>query len=131
MYVNPYEGLTAEDLIAVMLIYSAETPISFYKLVTMPFNTSGKRDPHAFKFQKHFLKLLILSHRFLMTIPELCFQGPVYRGLNIKNVVLQKQFDEYTSCFARGVIKNYPAPTSASFNDKKVRRQAKPPVGTF
>ena len=123
---NPYEGLTAEDLIAAMLIYSAETPIAFYRLVTMPFNISGKRDPRAFKFQKHYLKLLILSHRFLMTIPELCYYGPVYRGLDIsKNEVLQKQFDEYKSCFAHGVVKKYPAPTSTSFNDEKVSRQAK------
>ena len=124
---SPYEGLTAEDIIAAILIWTAETPIAFYRLVTMPFNISGKRDPQAFKFQKRYMKLLILSHRFLMTIPELCYTGPVYRGLDIsKSVVLQKQFDDYKNCFAHGVVKKYPAPTSTSFNDEKVRRQAKP-----
>ena len=63
-----------------------------------------------------------------MTIPELCFEGPVYRGLDISNnKVLQKQFDDYKSCFARGVVKSYPAPSSTSFNDQKVCRQANPP----
>ena len=124
---SPYEGLTAEDLIAAILIWTAETPIAFYRLVTMPFNVSGKRDPKAFKFQKHYLKLLILSHRFLMTIPELVFTGTVYRGLDIKNVVLQKQFDNYKSSFSDGVVKKYPAPSSTSFNDGKVQEGSKNP----
>ena len=63
-----------------------------------------------------------------MTIPELNFYGAIYRGLDIsKNKKMQKQFDDYKTCFACGVVKNYPAPSSTSFNDEKVRRQAKPP----
>ena len=35
---NPYNGLTAGDMISAMLIYSAETPIAFYKMIVAPFN---------------------------------------------------------------------------------------------
>ena len=111
------------------MIWTAETPIAFYRLVTMPFNVSGERDPQTFEFQKHFLKLLILSHRFLMTIPELCYTGPVYRGINLSNYNIERLHDQlhnYESRFASGVVKDYTAPVSFAFNSDKVRRQAKP-----
>ena len=120
---SPYSSvLTPEDIIGAVILYSAEKPIPFYKLINTPFNASGKRDPLSFKRQEHYIRLLILSQRLLMSIEELVYNGPVYRGLSVgNNSFMKDKFDNYTKAYKLGVIISLPAPTSSSFNEIKAK----------
>ena len=92
------------------------------KLLMPPFHAKGDRDPEAFEYQKHFLKLLNLSYRLLMSIEELVYNGPVYRGLSVgNNSFMKDKFDNYTKAYKLGVIISLPAPTSSSFNEIKAK----------
>jgi len=111
------DGVDSSNLVGAVILYTMESPVPFYAVLTFPLNVQGVRKLSALTHHLPLLKLLTVAWRCLVIVPVYRFEGVAYRGVSIEgNPALQEKHANFTRDFAVGKRITFAAPTSTTTN---------------